>query len=266
MASQFHVAFSADVNGVGAFAGSKLRLHTVVRISIMHNLTIYDCTNQVPYGCAKGSLGGALNCMSSPFLTSVPTLIERTDTYARDGSVDPTSNMAGDRVYVFHGTRDTTVNNRNGEQIVEYYQNYLSSPSDTVTEFTIAAEHCQVKNWYRESNDSSIIVLKWWATKPTDNFGGVCNRQNSANYINDCDYRGAFVCLNHMYGGSLLSGETTVAPLSNLYQFDQAEFFGGRPASYSMDSVGYVYIPTECKDPTRYCKLHVVLHGCLQSR
>lgn len=216
MATQFHVAFSADVNGVGIFAG-------------------------IPYGCAKGSLAVALNCMSSPFLTSVPTLIDRTDGFAQDGTIDPTSNMSGDRVYVFHGTRDSTVSNRNGEQVVEYYQNYLST-SDIATEFTIAAEHCQ----------------------PTDNFGGECNRQNTDNYINDCDYRGAFLALNHLYGGSLLA-DTTAVPESNLFQFDQAEFFGGRPESYSMDSVGYIYIPTECKDPTRYCKLHVVLHGCLQS-
>ncbi|XP_046656731.1 poly(3-hydroxyalkanoate) depolymerase C-like [Daphnia pulicaria] len=217
MASQFHVAFSKDVNGVGIFAG-------------------------IPYGCAKSTLAGALNCMSSPFLTSVPTLISRADDYAQQGTIDPTSNLAGDKVYVFHGTRDSTVNNKNGEQIVTFYENYLSA-SDITTEFTIAAEHCQ----------------------PTDNFGEVCNKQNSANYINDCDYRGAYLALNHFYGGNLEPGTTTTAPDSNLFLFDQAEFFGGRPGSYSMDSTGYVYIPTMCQDPTRYCKLHVVLHGCLQS-
>jgi predicted esterase len=81
--------------------------------------------------------------MSSPFLTSVPTLITRTDGHAQQGTIDDTSNMAGDKVYVFHGTRDTTVNNKNGEQIVTFYENYLSS-SDIATEFSIAAEHCQV--------------------------------------------------------------------------------------------------------------------------
>ena len=70
-------------------------------------------------------------------------LISRTDGYAQRGSIDATSNLTGDKVYVFHGTRDSTVNNKNGEQIVTYYENYLS-PSDVTTEFTIAAEHCQV--------------------------------------------------------------------------------------------------------------------------
>lgn len=81
--------------------------------------------------------------MSSPFLTSVPSLITRTDNHAKDGTIDDTTNLSGDRVYVFHGTKDSTVNPKNGEQIVEYYSNYLST-SNIETEFTIAAEHCQV--------------------------------------------------------------------------------------------------------------------------
>lgn len=100
--------------------------------------------------------------------------------------------------------------------------------------------------------------------QPTDNFGGQCNRQNSANYINNCNYKGAFEMLNHLYDGGLVPGVAAVP--GNLFVFDQAEFFGGRPGQFSMDSEGFVYIPTACKDPTRLCKLHVAFHGCLQSR
>lgn len=159
MATQFHVAFSKDVNGVGIFAGSKLTFHhcflfqlETLKVKLINKSFLKYCL-QVPYGCAKGTLAGALNCMNSPFLTSVPTLITRTDKYAQSGTIDPTSNMAGDKVYVFHGTRDTTVNNKNGEQIVTFYENYLT-PSDIKTEFTIAAEHCQVKNLKPFENQS----------------------------------------------------------------------------------------------------------------
>ena len=208
---------------------------------MINELNVNNWCTQVPYGCGKGALGTALTCMSSPYLTSVPSLISRADGYSKDGTIDDTSNMAGDKVYIFHGTVDSTVAPKNGEQIGTFYENYLSK-SDISTEFTLQAEHCQ----------------------PTDNFGGVCNRQNKANYINNCNYQGAFEALNHLYGGTLKPGKPTVT--ANLFQFDQAEFFGGRPQSSSMDSTGYVYIPTECKDPTRLCKLHVALHGCLQSR
>ena len=63
----------------------------------------------VPYGCAKGSLLGATNCMSSPILTNVNTLISRADGYASKGTIDPTSNMADDKVYIFAGQSDTVV-------------------------------------------------------------------------------------------------------------------------------------------------------------
>lgn len=63
----------------------------------------------VPYGCAKGSLLGATNCMSSPILTNVNTLISRADGYASKGTIDPTSNMANDKVYIFAGKSDTVV-------------------------------------------------------------------------------------------------------------------------------------------------------------
>lgn len=100
--------------------------------------------NSVPYGCAKGTLGGALTCMSSPYLTSVPSLITRTDGYEADGTIDPTINMANDRVYVFAGTVDSTVAPRNGEQMVTYYEHYIKSSANFRTSFDIAAEHCQV--------------------------------------------------------------------------------------------------------------------------
>ena len=48
---------------------------------------------------------------------------------------------------------------------------------------------------------------------------------------------------------------------SNLFQFDQTEFFTG--TSTSINSFGYIYIPTACKSGTS-CRLHMAFHGCLQ--
>ena len=47
--------------------------------------------------------------MSSPILTNVNTLISRADGYASKGTIDPTSNMADDKVYIFAGKSDTVV-------------------------------------------------------------------------------------------------------------------------------------------------------------
>jgi len=216
MATQFHVAFSSKVSGVGIFAG-------------------------IPYGCAKGSLLGATNCMSSPILTNVNTLISRADGYASKGTIDPTSNMANDKVYIFAGKSDTVVSPTNGNQIETFYQHYIQTASNFLTEFTLKAQHCQ----------------------PTDNFGTACATLNSANYINNCNYNGAYEMLNFVYNNKLRPPVTAV--MANLFKFDQKEFFNlNRPSSASMDDIGFVYIPTECKDPTRLCKLHIALHGCQQ--
>jgi hypothetical protein len=75
----------------------------------------------VPNGCAKGSLSSALNCMSSPILTNVGTLVTRTNNYASSGKIDATSNMANDKVYIFHGTSDSVVSH--GTRLLLCYQN-----------------------------------------------------------------------------------------------------------------------------------------------
>ena len=49
-----------------------------------------------------------------------------------------------------------------------------------------------------------------------------------------------------------------------LFQFDQTEFLG--LISGSMDSIGYVYVPSNCKDTKNQCRLHVAFHGCVQGR
>ena len=69
--------------------------------------------------------------------------------------------------------------------------------------------------------------------------------------------------LNFVYNNKLRA--PVAAVMANLFKFDQKEFFNlNRPSSASMDDIGFVYIPTECKDPTRLCKLHIALHGCQQ--
>lgn len=71
-----------------------------------------------------------------------------------------------------------------------------------------------------------------------------------------------------LYGGGLIQPVTGGGlPPGDLLEFDQAEFItSGSPASISMDSIGFAYIPTRCKDRSRTCRLHIAFHGCVQSR
>ena len=82
-ASQFHVAFSATVNGVGSFAGC-------------------------PF-------------LSGPLGLDVPTILDATVQLAEDGAIDPVSELAGDEVYIFQGHTDPIVPWENAGLIHQFY-------------------------------------------------------------------------------------------------------------------------------------------------
>lgn len=48
---------------------------------------------------------------------------------------------------------------------------------------------------------------------------------------------------------------------ANLIQFDQSEFGTGN----SLNSIGYIYVPTACAAGSTKCRLHVSFHGCQQT-
>ncbi|KAF2351537.1 Alpha/Beta hydrolase fold, partial [Trinorchestia longiramus] len=214
MATQLHVALSATVQGAALFAG-------------------------VPFHCAQGLLAEALTCMSAPGLVPLATLISETNSMEARGSIDATVNLADDRAYIFAGSLDTVVNPAAGEKAQDFYEHYGTT---VVSEYTVAAEHCQ----------------------PTDNYGPECSYLGDE-YINNCDYNGAYQAFSALYGDITKPDGTEELP-GTFDEFDQSVFISGTPSSISMDDVGFVYIPSACADGSTICKLHIALHGCLQGR
>ena len=63
-----------------------------------------------PYYCAESSLTFALGrCMSTPENIPTADLIMLTEQFAADGSIDSTTNLADDKVYIFHGSTDDVI-------------------------------------------------------------------------------------------------------------------------------------------------------------
>ncbi|XP_068129046.1 poly(3-hydroxybutyrate) depolymerase-like [Hyperolius riggenbachi] len=217
MASQYHIAQSKKIIGAALFAGG-------------------------PYYCAQGSMMTATQaCMSMPTSINVNTLISKTQSYVTSGLIDALSNLANDKVYIFSGTRDTTVVPGVVKKQEEYYRNYVNA-GNIMTVYDVAAVHGM----------------------PTDFYGGACGTTN-LEYINNCDYNGAFESLNHIYGG-LQRPSAGAALTGQLILFDQSEFFKlAAPSTYGMDTAGYIYVPSSCQSGAR-CRLHIVFHGCLQAR
>ncbi|KAB7497701.1 hypothetical protein Anas_02821 [Armadillidium nasatum] len=94
-------------------------------------------------------------------------------------------------------------------------------------------------------------------------YGPACTHKGGE-YINDCEYDGAYIALNHLYGNLVEPTEHTGLFPGLFDTFDQDEFFDNNAKASSMDSAGYVYVPSECISKNVTCKLHVVFHGCEQ--
>lgn len=63
----------------------------------------------VPFYCGIGGLAAANLCMSSPSAVNVNFLITQANGLATTNLIDPVANIRGDRVFVFHGTQDSTI-------------------------------------------------------------------------------------------------------------------------------------------------------------
>ena len=50
---------------------------------------------------------------------------------------------------------------------------------------------------------------------------------------------------------------------SQLFEFDQSEFFGGSPDSAYMDAIGYVYVPESCQNGEGECMCCSLNSVCL---
>lgn len=223
-----------SVSGISSGACMSTQLHVTYSKSFMGAGIIAG----TPYYCAQATIAGATTCMSTPSLEVISALVQETQNTAAFGYADPVSNIQGDKVYIYAGTADTVVNPGNGPNVQQYYNSFGATIQ---TEFNVDSEHCQ----------------------PTVNYGNACTTLGSP-YISQCNYNAAFTLLDFIYGG-LVQPTGTVPLNGDLYLFDQTEFISGTAASISMDTSGYVYVPSGCVTNTG-CKLHFAIHGCQQGR
>ena len=79
-------------------------------------------------------------------------------------------------------------------------------------------------------------------------------------YISNCNYDGAGSVLKWLYGD--LQARNDGASTGNIVQYPQR----GRYGAAGLDTTGYLYVPKTCAGSSAtVCKLHVAMHGCLQS-
>lgn len=216
MAAQMHFAYSATIaKGAGIIAAG-------------------------PVYCSQGKLDIALGpCMAGTGPRNIPALLSAIDDWAARGAIDPLSNLKDDKVYLFSGTRDSTVKQAVMDDLKALIGKFVPAAQVTYVN-TVAAEHGM----------------------PTDDYGNACGDKGSP-FINDCDRDIAGELLKWIYG--LLKAKTNGALTGSFISFDQKPFWGNRdPAKHGMANDGWAYVPAACA-AGQPCSLHVAFHGCKQS-
>ena len=211
MAVQLHVAFSSTFKkGAGVVAGG-------------------------PFFCAEGSVMHATGrCMAHNTAIPVSSLVTTTNNWAASGYLDPVSNLADSKVYLFSGSLDSAVTPPVMNDLRTYYQSFVPA-GNIVYKNDIAAEHAFV----------------------TDDYGSGCSIK-APPYINDCNFDLAGAILSQLYGTLNPRNNGTLS--GSFVEYDQTAFVSG----HGMATTGWVYVPQACAAGTP-CKLHVVLHGCKQN-
>ncbi|MDB5937395.1 MAG: PHA-depolymerase-like protein [Massilia sp.] len=216
MAAQMHFAYSRTIKkGAGIVAGG-------------------------PVYCSRGSVNIAAGpCMADTASRDLPYLESVVNAWSNNGYIDPTSNLAASRVYLFSGTLDSTVRQPVMNDLNAMYGHYIT-PASISYRNNIAAEHAM----------------------PTDFFGNSC-ATNASPYVDNCNLDTAGDILKWLYGP--LNARNVGALGGAFVNFDQAPFWGNlNPNTHGMASSGYAYVPANC-GAGQACTLHVAFHGCQQN-
>ena len=221
MAQQFHVAHAATVDGAAIVAAG-------------------------PYRCAGGgypaNLARALQvCMSGGpgwLFRGPPEAAARvaaTREAAAAGTIDDPVHLAGDRVFLFSGARDTTVPTPVVAALRDYYRAFIDD----------------------EAAVRFVVHPRAGHAVPTLDYGNAACDVTGSPYLNDCDYDLAGTLLEHLLG-PLRPPRPPRA--DGLHPFDQGPF--AEPDA-GLHARGHLYVPAPCAAGAA-CRLHVAFHGCRQ--
>ena len=212
MANQLGYAYSATFKGVGVFAGG-------------------------PYMCAGHSNYTA--CMYNATISAAMLSTMQSDLNNWSGtSIDPKTNVAGQKIFMFVGTSDATVgpNPMNAVQ-TQYSNNGVAAAS---------------LDYIKQNGAAHVFPTDF------DSTGNNACSSSASPYISNCGYDGAKAAFTKFYG--TLNARNNAPAAGNYVEFDQAAF----TSNPGMAATGWVYVPANCAAGAS-CKVHVALHGCQQN-
>jgi len=218
MAVQYQVAHAQSVHGAGIIAGG-------------------------PYYCAKGQVARALsNCMTPTSAAQPPSPDQQEsmiNQLVRDGRIDNPEHLRRQRVWMFSGGSDRTVQRSVMDALAGFYRTRMPETSIRYVKHPDAGHAMP-------SIDASSSNACETSEPP---FINRCQQLDAAGEL-----------LNHLLGPLKARSAKSAG---QMLHFDQRPFLSGKPVDASMAEEGYVYIPKDCQSGG--CRIHVVFHGCRQS-
>ena len=232
MANQLHIAHSAGVMGAALVAGG------------LYGIAVESVTAQ---GVTASAGLATWRCMKLPLVhDDVSAHKGMVEAFAAKGWIDPPSNLARSRLYVFTGGSDAFVSNAAVEKARDLYL-ALGVRLGNIT--------------FEDHSGPAATAGHAWVTQA---YGGACSA-NAPPFLNACGYDQAGAELKAIYGPDLNPAAPTAT--GRVVPFDQAEFVPGEAAlANGLSNTGYLYVPKACEAgaPGR-CRLQVALHACTQS-
>ena len=186
-------------------------------------------------GCAVGNPFLATEiCLKNPGVLVTDNYIQQARLENFYGQIGDLELLKNHKTFVFSSPKDTVVNYPMGNKLNEFYSAFVLSENYKMID-TVMAEHAM----------------------PTDSQGASCETK-AAPFINNCGYDTAGEMFKFFYGE--LKAKVK-AKAKNLRAFNQLAF--ASPAFVADE--GYVYTPDRCQKNKSSCRVHMALHGCLQS-
>ena len=229
MAGQIEVAHSKDIVGAGIVAGGPFACAETESSQLFPYwpVVMWQNATQATNACMKVDWGAP----------DADKLAKRAKELAEDGKIDDLAGLADDKVYLFSGNEDQTVQRPVVEAAKRFYEE-VGVPRANLTLVETEGGH-------------------GFLTKTQ---GTACGLSKEP-YVNDCDYDQAKAILEWIYGSPL--ADPSPSPTGKFIVFDQSAFNKG--VTTGLADKGVVYVPTDCESQPG-CRLHIVLHGCDQAR
>lgn len=221
------------VSGISSGAAAAQQLH-IARSDLFGGSAVIA---GVPFGCSEGDLGLALGRCIGKEEGPVPVqpLIDAVRQAASEGRIADPAALADDRAWVFHGTLDKAVGKKVSDATFAVYQAFL--PDESVV--------------YIEDIQAAHLF-------PTLNDGTECTSSASP-WVGACEYDAAGELLGFLYPGLT---QPDAAQRQVNAGFDIVTLPGAGSAGLADEAL--IFTPSSC--PVAGCRLHLVLHGCMQSR